>query len=122
MTTGTASERKGPLRILSGVQSSGRLTLGNYFGAVKQHIDLQQEGQAFYYSANSHALTTTRETARKLPDETKKAVEPADLLRQYTLDAALDYLALGLDPNKAAFYRQSDVPEVTELAWILSTV
>jgi tryptophanyl-tRNA synthetase len=97
----------GPRRFLSGVQSSGKLHIGNYFGAVKQHIALQDEGQCFYFIANYHALTT---------------IQDAAVLRQMTLDAALDYLALGLDPKKAAFFRQSDLPEVTELAWILATV
>jgi tryptophanyl-tRNA synthetase len=94
-------------RILSGVQPSGKLHLGNYFGAVKQHIALQDEGECFYFIANYHALTT-------LQDRTK--------LRENTRDVALDYLALGLDPHKVMFFRQSDVPEVTELAWILATV
>jgi tryptophanyl-tRNA synthetase len=89
------------------VQPSGRLHLGNYFGAVRQHIALQDEGPSFYFIADYHALTTVQDPA---------------LLRQNTLDVALDYLALGLDPAKAVFFRQSDVPEVTELAWILSTV
>jgi tryptophanyl-tRNA synthetase len=102
MTTPPAGRQ----RILSGVQSK-QLHLGNYFGAVKQHIALQDEGQCFYFIANYHALTTIKEAA---------------VLRQMTLDSALDYLALGLDPNKVAFFRQSDVPEVTELAWILATV
>src|SRR4051812_13672106 len=113
---------KRPRRVLSGVQPSGKLHLGNYFGAIRQHIALQDEGQCFYFIANYHALTTVRETARKVAEETKKPAEPGDLLRQYTRDVALDYLALGLDPNKAVFFRQSDVPEVTELARILSTV
>jgi len=94
-------------RILSGVQPSGKLHLGNYFGAVKQHIALQDEGLCFYFIADYHALTTIQDPA---------------LLRDNTRDVALDYLALGLDPDKAIFFRQSDVPEVTELAWILSTV
>jgi tryptophanyl-tRNA synthetase len=94
-------------RILSGVQPSGKLHLGNYFGAVKQHIALQEAGNCFYFIADYHALTTIQDAAR---------------LRDYTRDVALDYLALGLDPNKAVFYRQSDVPEVAELAWILATV
>jgi tryptophanyl-tRNA synthetase len=97
----------GRKRILSGVQSSGKLHIGNYFGAVKQHITLQDEGQCFYFIANYHALTT---------------IQDADTMRAMTRDAALDYLALGLDPDKVAFFRQSDVPEVTELAWILATV
>jgi tryptophanyl-tRNA synthetase len=96
-------------RILSGVQPSGKLHLGNYFGAVKQHVALQDEfaGNCFYFIADYHALTTTQDPAK---------------LAQRTRDAALDYLALGLDPAKAAFFRQSDVPEVTELTWIFSTV
>jgi tryptophanyl-tRNA synthetase len=112
----------GPRRILSGVQPSGKLHLGNYFGAIRQHIALQNEGQCFYFIADYHALTTIRETARALTDETKRKVKPGDLLREFTHDVALDYLSLGLDPNKAVFFRQSDVPEVNELAWILSTV
>src|SRR5437868_760758 len=94
-------------RILSGVQPSGKLHLGNYFGAVMQHIALQEEADCFYFIADYHALTT---------------IQDAALLRQNSLDVALDYLALGLDPQKATYFRQSDVPEVTELAWILSTV
>jgi tryptophanyl-tRNA synthetase len=95
------------MRVLSGVQSSGALHLGNYFGAIKQHIELQHEHECYFFIANYHALTS---------------VQDPDRLRQLTLDVALDYLALGLDPKKAAFFRQSDVPEVTELAWVLSTV
>src|SRR5438046_1526398 len=94
-------------RFLSGVQPSGKLHLGNYFGAVKQHIALQDEGHCFYFIANYHALTTIKD-----PQE----------LRDNTHDVAVDYLALGLDPERATFFRQSDVPDVTELAWILATV
>src|SRR3954462_2098941 len=94
-------------RILSGVQPSGKLHLGNYFGAIKQHIALQDQGEAFYFIADYHALTTTQD---------------ANVMRANVRDVALDYLALGLDPKRATFYRQSDVPEVTELAWILATV
>src|SRR5207248_2320814 len=94
-------------RFLSGVQPSGKLHLGNYFGAVRQHIALQDEGQCFYFIANYHALTT---------------LQDAPKLAENTRDVALDYLALGLDPAKAVYFRQSDVPEVTELAWILATV
>ena len=94
-------------RILSGVQPSGKLHLGNYFGAVKQHIALQDQGQCFFFIANYHALTT---------------IQDRDKLLANTHDVALDYLALGLDPAKVAFFRQSDVPEVTELSWILGTV
>lgn len=95
------------MRVLSGIQSSGKLHLGNYLGAMKQHIELQHEHECFFFIANYHSLTT---------------VQDPPLLRQYTHDVALDYLALGLDPNKVNLFRQSDVPEVTELAWILSTV
>src|SRR5436309_5322588 len=109
-------------RILSGVQPSGKLHLGNYFGAIKQHIALQDQGECFYFIANYHTLTTIRDNAARVADETKKAVNAANLLRDYTLNVALDYLALGLDPKKATFFRQSDVPEVTELSWILATV
>ncbi len=94
-------------RILSGVQPSGKLHLGNYFGAIRQHIALQDEGECFFFIADYHALTTIQD--RRQLAENVRAV-------------ALDYLALGLDPEKASFFRQSDVPEVTELAWILSTV
>src|SRR5262249_43046773 len=98
---------KAPPRVLSGVQSSGKLHLGNYFGAIKQHVELQSEGVCFYFIADYHALTTIQDSKR---------------LQEFVHDAALDYLALGLDPAKAVFFRQSDVPEVTELAWILATV
>ncbi|MFM7149122.1 MAG: tryptophan--tRNA ligase, partial [Gemmataceae bacterium] len=102
-------------RILSGVQPSGKLHLGNYFGAIRQHIALQDEGECFYFIADYHALTTLAD------------IQPEAKLRKKTLadhvhQVALDYLALGLDPDKAAFFRQSDVPEVTELAWFFSTV
>src|SRR5271156_2612289 len=117
-----ATSAKPRTRVLSGVQPSGKLHLGNYFGAIKQHIELQEENDCFYFIANYHALTTARETAQKLTDTLKNPVRAADMLRQNTLDVALDYLALGLDPKKATFFRQSDVPEVAELAWILSTV
>lgn len=109
-------------RILSGVQPSGKLHLGNYFGAIKQHIELQEQGDCFYFIANYHAQTTMRDLAEKMSVEQSRKLKAADLLRQHTLDVALDYLALGLDPQKAVFYRQSDLPEVTELAWILATV
>jgi tryptophanyl-tRNA synthetase len=109
-------------RILSGVQPSRKLHLGNYCGAIKNHIALQDEGDCFFFIANYHALTTIGETARQIADETKKPTHPGGLLAQFTHDVALDYLALGLDPDKVAFFRQSDVPEVCELAWILSCV
>ncbi len=94
-------------RILSGVQPSGKLHLGNYFGAIRQHIAMQDEGECFFFIADFHALTTVQDRAQ---------------LKELVRGVALDYLALGLDPEKAAFFRQSDVPEVTELAWILSAV
>jgi tryptophanyl-tRNA synthetase len=103
------------MRILSGVQPSGKLHLGNYFGAIRQHIDLQTQGECFYFIADYHALTT-------LPGLEFHPAARAQLLRDNIRDVALDYLALGLDPAKATFFRQSDVPEVTELAWILATV
>jgi tryptophanyl-tRNA synthetase len=98
-----------PPRILSGVQPTGDLHLGNYFGAIRQHIALQDEfpGECFFFIADYHALTTVRDAAT---------------LRKQVFDAALTYLSLGLDPDKALLFRQSDVPEVTELAWLLSTV
>ncbi len=94
-------------RYLSGVQSSGRLHLGNYFGAIHNHIQLQDKGECFYFIANYHSLTTVQDPKQ---------------LNQFTFMAAADYLAMGLDPMKAFLFRQSDVPEVTELAWLLSTV
>jgi len=94
-------------RILSGVQPSGKLHLGNYFGAIRQHIAFQDEGECFFFIADYHALTTIQDR-RQLAENVR--------------GVALDYLALGLDPEKASFFRQSDIPEVTELAWILSTV
>src|SRR5947209_7450527 len=112
-----ATATTGPRRFLSGVQPSGKLHLGNYFGAVKQHIALQQEGVCFYFIADYHALTTLNDDAKYATAEARRKA-----LAENTLDVALDYLALGLDPEKAVFFRQSDVPEVTELAWMLATV
>jgi tryptophanyl-tRNA synthetase len=94
------------MRVLSGIQPTGRFHWGNYFGAIRQYIDLQTEDEAYYFIANLHALTTVREPA---------------LLKQLTLDAAIDLLALGLDPEKAILFVQSDVPEVSELCWLLMT-
>lgn len=94
------------MRVLSGIQPTGRFHWGNYFGAIRQYIDLQHGNEAYYFIANLHALTTVRE-----PRE----------LKQFTLDAALDLLALGLDPAKATLFAQSDVPEVSELCWLLMT-
>ncbi len=93
------------MRILSGIQPSGEPHLGNYFGAIEQHLKLQQQGDAFYFIADYHALTTVHDAAK---------------LREMTIDVAAIYLSLGLDPERSAFFRQSDVPEVTELTWLLS--
>lgn len=94
------------MRVLSGIQPTGRFHWGNYFGAIRQYIELQEEAEAYYFVANLHALTTVRD-----PEQ----------LRQNTLDAALDLLALGLDPERATLFVQSDVPEVSELTWLLMT-
>ena len=129
-------------RILSGVQPSGKLHLGNYFGAIQQHIQMQDEGEAFYFIADYHALTTLEEAAEKRvlaefarqytaivsgkgPQTDMSHTDSharRETLKAHVHDVALDYLALGLDPAKATFYRQSDVPEVCELAWMLSTL
>ncbi len=95
------------MRILTGIQPSGALHLGNYFGAMRPAIELQQQGEAFYFIANYHSMTSLTD---------------ANLRRQYTLDVALDFLACGLDPARCVFWVQSEVPEVAELAWLLSTV
>ncbi|TAE90692.1 MAG: tryptophan--tRNA ligase [Verrucomicrobia bacterium] len=95
------------MRILTGLQPSGKLHIGNYFGAMEPAIRLQSQGEAFYFIANYHAMTSLQNGAE---------------LRQNTRELAIDFLACGLDPEKAVFFRQSDVPEVNELAWILSTV
>ena len=89
--------------VVSGIQPSGRLHLGNYFGAIRQHIDLHEQHEAYYFIVNYHAMTT---------------VDDPERLREHTFDVALDYLALGFDPEEAALFVQSDVPEVTELTWI----
>jgi tryptophanyl-tRNA synthetase len=95
------------MRVLSGIQPTGRFHWGNYFGAIRQYIALQNEEEAYYFIANLHALTTLRDP---------------ELLRQLTLDAAIDLLALGLDPEHAVLFVQSDVPEVCELCWLLMTI
>ena len=94
------------MRVLSGIQPTGRPHWGNYFGAITQYIALQDNEQAFYFIANLHALTTVRDKEQ---------------LAGYTLDAAMDLLALGLDPEQAVLFVQSDVPEVSELCWLLMT-
>jgi tryptophanyl-tRNA synthetase len=95
------------MRVLSGIQPTGRFHWGNYFGAIRQYIDLQHGNEAYYFIANLHALTTIRDREQ---------------LRQNTVDAALDLLALGLDPVKATLFVQSEVPEVTELTWLLMSI
>lgn len=95
------------MRILSGIQPSGVLHLGNYFGMMKPAIELQERDEAFYFIADYHSMTSL--------------FDPA-IRRKNTLEVALDFLACGLDPKKAVFFKQSDVPEVTELTWLLSTV
>jgi tryptophanyl-tRNA synthetase len=95
------------MRVLSGIQPTGPFHWGNYFGAIQQYIALQDETtEAYYFIANLHALTTVRDR---------------ELLQQYTLNGAIDLLALGLDPEKAVLFVQSDVPEVSELCWLLMT-
>jgi tryptophanyl-tRNA synthetase len=95
------------MRILSGIQPSGTLHLGNYFGMMQPAIALQEKGEAFYFIADYHSMTSLFDAEQR---------------RKNTQDVALDFLACGLDPKKSVFFRQSDVPEVCELAWILSTL
>src|SRR5262245_11894985 len=95
------------MRILSGIQPSGALHLGNFFGMMRPAIELQERGEAYYFIANYHSMTSLFDAAER---------------RKNTLDVALDFLACGLDPKKSVFFRQSDVPEVTELAWMLTTL
>ncbi len=95
------------MRILSGIQPSGKLHIGNYFGMMRPALKLQEQAETFLFIANYHSLTTVSDPA---------------LLRQATFDVALDFLACGLDPERTVFFRQSDVPEVTELTWLLSVV
>jgi tryptophanyl-tRNA synthetase len=95
------------MRILSGIQPSGTLHLGNYFGMMRPAIELQEKGEAFYFIADYHSMTSLFDAAER---------------RKNSLEVALDFLACGLDPKKSVFFRQSDVPEVTELTWLLSTV
>lgn len=93
--------------ILSGITPSGKLHIGNYFGAIRQHITMQNEGDAFYFIANYHSLT---------------ALHDGGEVRQNSIDIALDYLALGLNPDKTTFFLQSDVPQIPELTWILGSI
>ncbi len=96
-----------PMRILTGLQPSGKLHIGNYFGAMEPAVKLQEEGEAFYFIADYHAMSSTADPSA---------------LRENVKELALDFLACGLNPEKAFFFRQSDVPQVNELAWILSSV
>ncbi|EDM77074.1 tryptophanyl-tRNA synthetase [Plesiocystis pacifica SIR-1] len=109
MANADANADTRPQRVLSGIQPSGQIHLGNYFGAIQQQVALQDDfpGECFYFIADYHALTT---------------LQDADALRANVFDVAVTYLACGLDPDKALLFRQSDVPEVTELTWLLSTV
>lgn len=95
------------MRILSGLQPSGRLHIGNYFGMMEAALKLQTEGDAYYFIADYHSLTS---------------IHDGKLLRDHVRNLAIDFLACGLDPSKCVFFRQSDVPEHCELSWILSTV
>ncbi len=95
------------MRILSGIQPSGTLHVGNYFGMMRPAIELQEQGEAYYFIADYHSLTS---------------ITDPEARRQHSLDVALDFLACGLDPDKAIFFRQSDVPEVTELTWLLGSL
>ncbi len=95
------------MRILSGIQPSGALHLGNYFGMMRPAIELQEKGEAFYFIANYHSMTSLFDAEQR---------------RKNSLDVALDFLACGLDPKRSVFWLQSDTPEHTELAWILSTL
>jgi tryptophanyl-tRNA synthetase len=95
------------MRILTGLQPSGKLHIGNYFGAIEPAVRLQDMGEAFYFIADYHAMTSSHDPAA---------------LREHVRELAVDFIACGLDPARAVFFRQSAVPEVNELAWILSTV
>ena len=93
------------MRVLTGIQASGKLHIGNYFGAMKPMIELQEKEELFTFIANYHSLTTSKD---------------ATLLKELTFDAAVNYLSLGIDPSKTTFWLQSDVPQVLELYWMLS--
>ncbi len=93
--------------VVSGIQPSGTLHLGNYFGAIRQHIELHATVESYFFIVNYHALTTLHD---------------AEALKKYSFDVALDYLALGFDPDKSHLFLQSDVPQVNELAWIFYTL
>jgi len=95
------------VRILSGITSSGECHIGNYFGAIRQHVEFQDKGEAIYFIADYHSMTSIRDGAER---------------RRLVREVVLDYLACGLDPQRAVLYRQSDIPEVCELTWILTSI
>ncbi|WP_404422432.1 tryptophan--tRNA ligase [Nibricoccus sp. IMCC34717] len=95
------------MRILTGIQPSGTLHIGNYFGAIKPAVELQERGDAFYFIADYHSMTSLSDAKQR---------------RENTFNVALDFLACGLDPKRSVFWRQSDLPEVCELNWILGTL
>lgn len=101
------TETNFPAIVVSGIQPSGTLHLGNYFGAIRQHILLHDQLQSYFFIVNYHALTT---------------LQDPEALKKYSIDVALDYLALGFDPAKSNLFLQSDVPQVTELSWIFYTI
>jgi len=101
------TETNFPPIVVSGIQPSGTLHLGNYFGAIRQHILLHDQFQSYFFIVNYHALTT---------------LQDPEALKKYSIDVALDYLALGFDPAKSNLFLQSDVPQVTELSWIFYTI
>ena len=96
-----------PPVVVSGIQPSGTLHIGNYFGAIRQHIELHAAHESYFFIVNYHALTT---------------LQDATALKSYSIDVALDYLALGFDPDKSHLFLQSDVPQVTELSWMFYTI
>jgi tryptophanyl-tRNA synthetase len=95
------------MRVLSGIQPSGALHIGNYFGMMKPAVELQEQGECYYFIADYHSMTSLVDAAER---------------RRNSLDVALDFLACGLDPKRSVFFRQSDLPEVTELTWIIGTL
>jgi len=96
-----------PKRVLSGIQPSGQLHLGNYAGAIRQFVDMQHDHEMFIFVASYHALTSGRDP---------------EALRHNTRQVVIDYLAFGIDPERTSLYRQQDVPQVTELCWLLACV
>ena len=107
MNESNSSSPSFPPIVVSGIQPSGTLHLGNYFGAIRQHVALHAQHESYFFIVNYHALTS---------------LQDADALRKYSFDVALDYLALGFDPDKSNLFLQSDVPQVTELSWIFYNI